>query len=68
MLLFLLLCIKGFHEGFEVIIICHYMKLDNTLFDEIQKQAESSPRLRMHYDLRTQCGPDTQALGWTDYS
>ena len=30
------------------------MKLDNTLFDEIQKQAESSPRLRMHYDLRTQ--------------
>lgn len=30
------------------------MKLDNDLFDEIQQQAESSPRLRMHYDLRTQ--------------
>ena len=32
------------------------MKLDNTLFDEIQKQAKSSPRQRMHYDLRTQAG------------
>lgn len=30
------------------------MKLDHTFFDEIQKQAESSPRQRMHYDLRTQ--------------
>lgn len=30
------------------------MKLDNTIFDEIQKQAESSPRQRMHFDLRTQ--------------
>ena len=30
------------------------MKLDNTLFNKIQEKAEASPRLRMHYDLRTQ--------------
>lgn len=30
------------------------MKLDNPLFNKIQKQAENSPRLRMHFDLRTQ--------------
>lgn len=29
------------------------MKLDNELFDSIMKQAEASPRRRMHYDLRT---------------
>lgn len=30
------------------------MKIDDELFDKIQQQAEASPRLRMHYDLRTQ--------------
>ena len=44
------------------------MKLDNTLFNEIQQQAESSPRLRMHYDLRTQADIDTTVLGWEDSS
>lgn len=29
------------------------MKLDNTLFDQIANEALSSPRKRMHYDLRT---------------
>ena len=30
------------------------MNLDNELFDSIQLLAESSPRRRMHYDLRTE--------------
>lgn len=34
------------------------MKLDNSLFDEILKQAVESSRKRMHYDLRTS-GDDT---------
>ena len=44
------------------------MKLDNTLFDKIQEQAEASPRKRMHYDLRTQIEPEVAAQGWEDTS
>ena len=49
------------------------MILDNKLFDEILEQAQSSPRRRMNYDLRTQAkipglaGEDV-ADGWTDMS
>ena len=38
------------------------MKLDNILFDEIQKQAEESPRKRMHYDLRTSADDTSQRM------
>ena len=31
-----------------------FMKLDNTLYDNILQQALASPHRRMHYDLRTQ--------------
>lgn len=49
------------------------MILDNKLFDEILEKAQSSPRRRMNFDLRTQAripglaGEDV-ADGWTDMS
>ncbi len=49
------------------------MILDNKLFDEILEKAQSSPRRRMNYDLRTQArisglaGGDV-ADGWADMS
>ena len=49
------------------------MILDNKLFDEILEKAQSSPRRRMNFDLRTQAripglaGGDV-ADGWTDMS
>ena len=53
------------------------MKLDKELFDYILTQAKGSPRLRMHYDLRTQAqipglvGNDVEGVGcveWKDQS
>ena len=38
------------------------MKLDNTLFDLIAKQAVDSPRLRMNYDLRDSDEENTQRM------
>lgn len=38
------------------------MKLDNSLFDKIQKWAEESPRKRMHYDLRTSSNDTSQRM------
>lgn len=38
------------------------MKLDNVLFDEIQKKAVESPRKRMHYDLRTSAEDTSQRM------
>lgn len=35
------------------------MKLDNDLFDKLLLEAVSSPRKRMHYDLRTAAGEDS---------
>ena len=35
------------------------MELNNELFDKILLDAISSPRKRMHYDLRTVAGKDT---------
>ena len=46
------------------------MNLDNELFDSIQLLAESSPRRRMHYDLRTEADAPA-GVGhdnWTDQS
>lgn len=49
------------------------MILDNKLFDDILEKAQSSPRRRMNYDLRTQAkipglaGGDV-ADGWADMS
>ena len=49
------------------------MILDNKLFDEILEKAQSSPRRRMNFDLRTQAmipglaGEDV-ADGWADMS
>lgn len=40
------------------------LKLDSELFDIVEDKAKLSPRLRMHYDLRTQASES----GWTDYS
>lgn len=41
------------------------MKLDNSLFDQILEQAKASPRLRMHFDLRTQAMSE---MPWEDNS
>ena len=41
-------------------------KIDNKLFNRILEEAEISPRLRMHYDLRTQA-TDSDPL-WRDSS
>ena len=49
------------------------MKVDNILFDKLMLEAQSSPRRRMNYDLRTQAkipglaGEDV-ADGWADMS
>ena len=40
------------------------MELDNKLFDSLMDKAMSSPRLRMHYDLRTQAFENN----WEDMS
>lgn len=49
------------------------MILDNKLFDEILEKAQSSPRRRMNFDLRTQAripglAADDVADGWADMS
>ena len=49
------------------------MILDNKLFDEILEKAQSSPRRRMNYDLRTQARipgltVEDVADGWADMS
>lgn len=41
-------------------------KIDNELFERVREEAEASPRLRMHYDLRTQA-TDSDPL-WRDSS
>ena len=41
-------------------------KIDNKLFDRVREEAESSPRRRMNYDLRTQA-TDSDPL-WRDSS
>lgn len=38
------------------------MLLNNQLFDNIQKQAEDSPRRRMNYDLRTSAEDSSQRM------
>jgi len=38
------------------------MRLDKQLFDNIQKQAEDSPRRRMNYDLRTSTEDTSQRM------
>lgn len=38
------------------------MKLDYSLFDDIQKLAIESSRKRMHYDLRTSAGDTSQRM------
>lgn len=38
------------------------MLLDNKFFDDIQEQAENSPRRRMNYDLRTSAEDSTQRM------
>ena len=46
------------------------MNLDNELFDSIQLLAESSPRRRMHYDLRTEADAPAGVghVNWKDQS
>lgn len=39
-----------------------HMLLDNKFFDDIQEQAENSPRRRMNYDLRTSAEDSTQRM------
>lgn len=39
-----------------------HIKLDNKLFDSIQKQAEDSPRRRINYDLRTSAEDSSQRM------
>lgn len=41
-------------------------KIDNELFERVREEAKASPRLRMHYDLRTQA-TDSDPL-WRDSS
>lgn len=38
------------------------MKLDNNLFEQILIQAQTSPRRRMHYDLRTSQSDSSQRM------
>lgn len=38
------------------------MQIDNKLFDSILLQAQSSPRRRMHYDLRTSSADTSQRM------
>ena len=47
------------------------LKLDDALFSEVGKKAKTSPRRRMHYDLRTQAFEPIAADGscsWHDTS
>ncbi len=38
------------------------MKLDKDLFEKVAAQAEQSPRLRMHFDLRDSADEDGQRM------